>query len=339
MPNFTLKELAEKIGAQVRGDNEAVVSSIGTLSGATKGQISFLANSKYRSHLSETNATAVIVSPEDAEFCPNNALIMQNAYVGFALAAQLLDTTPQCAVNIAPSAVISSDASLGMNVAIGANAVVESGADIGDNVQIGPGCFVGKNATIGANSKLWANVSVYHNCVIGADCLIQSGAVIGSDGFGYANDAGNWIKIPQLGRAVLGDKVEIGANSTIDRGALEDTVIEHGVIIDNLVQIAHNVVVGAYSAIAACSVIAGSTTMGKYCVVAGMVGINGHISITDKVTFTGFCMVTKNITEPGVYSSGVPATTNKEWRKNMIGLRNIGDLTQRVKAIEKKLEG
>ena len=338
MSNFTLKELAEKIGAEVRGNGEDVVSSIGTLSGATKGQISFLANSKYRSQLSETNATAVIVTPEDAEFCPCNALIMKNSYVGFALAAQILDTTPACASDISPSAVISSEANIGQNVAVGANAVIEAGATLADNVQVGPGCFIGKNASIGANTKLWANVSVYHNCVVGADCLIQSGAVIGSDGFGYANDAGNWIKIPQLGRAVLQDRVEIGANSTIDRGALEDTIIETGVIIDNLVQIAHNVVVGAYTAIAACSVIAGSTTIGRYCVIAGMVGINGHITVTDKVTLTGFCMVTKSISESGVYSSGIPATTNKEWRKNMVALRNIGEMSKRVKALEKKIQ-
>lgn len=336
MSSFTLAELAVEIGAELHGKGDITVHSIGTLSGATAGQISFLSNPKYRSQLEDTNASAVIISPDDAQWCTTNALVMKNAYLGFALAAQLLDQTPDAASEIATTANISSSAVLGSNVRVGHNAVIEDGANIGDDVQIGPGCFIGKNATIGAGSKLWANATVYHDCVLGKNCLLQSGAVIGSDGFGYANDAGQWIKIPQCGRAILGDRVEIGANSCIDRGALGDTILEDGVIIDNLCQIAHNVEIGANTAMAACSVVAGSTVIGKYCVIAGQVGINGHISICDKVTFTGFAMVTKSINEPGVYSSGVPATTNREWRKNMVGLRNIDSLSKRVKQLEQK---
>lgn len=338
MSSITLAELAKQIGAELRGQGDITVSSIGTLLDATVGQITFLSNPKYRSQLSETNASAVIINEDDAQWCKTNALIMKNSYLGYALAARLLDETPDSASDICSSAKIASTAKLGNNVRVAANAVIEDGAVIGDDVQIGPGSFVGKNAKIGSGCKFWANVTVYHECILGKNCLLQSGSVIGSDGFGYANDAGNWIKIPQVGKAILGDNVEIGANSCIDRGALGDTILGNGVIIDNLVQIAHNVEIGDNTAMAACAVVAGSTVIGKYCVIAGQVGINGHISITDKVTFTGFAMVTKSITESGVYSSGVPATTNREWRKNMVGLRNIDSLSKRVKALEKQLK-
>lgn len=335
MLSYTLAELAEIIGAEVRGDATVSVSSIGTLAAATEGQISFLANAKYRSQLSETKASAVILSDEDVKYCQTNALVMKNAYLGFAKVAQALDTTPDSAENIHESAVIAADVKLADNVSVGANAVIETGVELGADVQIGAGCFIGKGARIGKGTKLWANVTVYHDCVIGEDCLIQSSAVIGSDGFGYANDAGKWVKIPQLGRAILGDRVEIGANSCIDRGALEDTVLHDGVIIDNLCQIAHNVEIGENTAVAGCTVIAGSTTIGKHCIIAGMVGINGHISIADGVTLTGFSMVTKAIKESGVYSSGIPAIPNKDWRKSMVGLRNLEKLSQRVKELEK----
>jgi UDP-3-O-[3-hydroxymyristoyl] glucosamine N-acyltransferase len=260
---------------------------------------------------------------------------MNNPYVGFAKAAQLLDTTPKPAHEISPHAIIGEDVELGENVKIGANAVIESGVKLGDNVVIGPGCFVGKGAQLGANTKLWANVTIYHAVIIGTDCLVQANTVIGSDGFGYANDNGQWLKIPQLGSVIIGNRVEIGASTTIDRGALDNTILADGVIIDNQCQIAHNVEIGENTAMAACSVIAGSTVIGKNCSMAGLVGVNGHISICDNVVFTGMSMVTKSISEPGVYSSGIPASANREWRKNMVALRNITSLNQRVKALEK----
>lgn len=338
MSSYTLAELAEKLGAELKGDGNIRIDSVGTLAEAREGQISFLSNPKYVSQLAETKASAVLVNADALAMCKTNALVMKNPYLGFALVVQALDTTPDPASGIAASASISDSASLGKNVQIGANAVVEDEAVIGDDVQIGPGCFVGKRAKIGSGTKLWSNVNIYHACELGENCLIQAGAVIGSDGFGYANDAGSWVKIPQLGRAILGNRVEIGANTCIDRGALGDTILSDGVIIDNLCQIAHNVEIGENTAMAACSVIAGSTTVGRNCSFAGMVGINGHISICDQVVITGFGMITKSITESGVYSSGVPATTNKEWRKNMVGLRNIGDMSKRLKALEKRLK-
>lgn len=340
MAGIGLQALANKIGAELvlTGEQtaETLVHSVATLQDAGKGQIAFLANTKYRGQLAHTTAEAVIVQHADLEHCPCAALVMDNPYLGYAYTAQLLDSTPRVAEDIAPSAVVAADVQLGKGVVIGANAVIESGVILADGVQVGAGCFIGQNVKIGQNSKLWANVTVYHRVQIGENCLFQSGAVIGSDGFGYANDKGKWVRIPQLGSVVVGNNVEVGASTTIDRGALGDTVLEDGVILDNQIQIAHNVVLGSNTAVAACSVVAGSTTIGKNCTLAGLVGINGHIEICDGVVLTGRAMVTNNIREPGVYSSGMPAVSNKEWRKNAVTIRNLNSLNKRVKELEKK---
>ncbi|MCL6408234.1 UDP-3-O-(3-hydroxymyristoyl)glucosamine N-acyltransferase, partial [Dickeya dadantii] len=274
----------------------------------------------------------------DLPYCQVAALVVKNPYLTYAHMAQLLDTTPQPATDIAPSAVIASDATLGQQVSIGANAVIESGAQLGDGVVIGPGCFVGKNARIGAGTRLWANVTIYHRVELGEHCLIQSGTVIGSDGFGYANDRGNWVKIPQLGTVRIGDQVEIGASTTIDRGALDDTVIGNGVIIDNQCQIAHNVVIGDNTAVAGGVIMAGSLKIGRYCMIGGASVINGHMEICDKVTVTGMGMVMRPITEPGVYSSGIPLQPNKVWRKTAALVMNIDEISKRLKAVERKVD-
>jgi len=336
--SYTLKQLAEKIGAEVHGDENHLIDSLATLLTAKPQQIAFLANKKYNQQLSQTKAGAVIIASQSLNDCNTNALVMDNPYLGYALTAQLLDTTPLPATNIHPSAQISNDVALGENVTIGANAVIEQGAMIADNVSIGAGCFIGEQVKIGSHTKLWANVSVYHRVEIGDDCLIQANTVIGSDGFGYANDQGTWLKIPQLGRVIIGNNVEIGASTTIDRGALEDTLIKDGVILDNQIQIAHNVVIGENTAMAACSVIAGSTTIGKNCVIAGLVGINGHIEVGDGCVFTGMSMVTKNIDESGVYSSGMPCQTNKEWNKNNARIRKLESILKRMKSAEQDIE-
>ena len=263
---------------------------------------------------------------------------MKNPYMGYAIVSQLLDNTPATAKEVHASAVIAQGVTLGENVNIGANTVIESGVVISDNVSIGAGCFIGEQARIGANTSLWSNVSIYHRVEIGQNCLVQANTVIGCDGFGYANDNGQWLKIPQLGTVIIGDNVEIGASTTIDRGALENTIISNGVILDNQIQIAHNVVIGENTAMAACSVIAGSSVVGKNCSISGLVGINGHIEITDGCVFTGRSMVTKSITEPGVYSSGTPVVTNKEWNKNNARIRRLDRLTKRVITLEKTLE-
>lgn len=336
---ISLIQLAQSIGAELHlagtDTQDTLISGLSTLIKAGNGQLSFLSNKKYRSQLQLTMAQAVILHPDELSHCPCSALVMSNPYVGFAKAAQLLDTTPEPAHEISPHAVIGENVTFGKDVKIGANTVIESGVILGDNVIIGAGCFIGKSAQLGANTKLWANVTIYHDVIMGTDCLVQSNTVIGSDGFGYANENGRWIKIPQLGSVVIGNRVEIGASTTIDRGALDNTILADGVIIDNQCQIAHNVEIGENTAMAACSVIAGSSVIGKNCSMAGLVGINGHINICDNVIFTGMSMVTKSISEPGVYSSGIPAEANRDWRKNMVALRNITSLNQRVKTLEK----
>ena len=339
MIQFTLSELAERLDAQLIGDAACGIVSIATLENAGAGQLSFLSNAKYRKFLSESAASAVLITADDAPFvAPGaNALIVKDPYVAFARVAQLLDTTPKAATGIHPSAVIADSAVIGANVAIGANAVISENVVLGDDVQIGAGCFIGEQAKIGAGSRLWANVTLYHGVAIGLRNIIHSGAVIGADGFGFANERGNWIKIPQTGIVIIGDDCEIGANTSIDRGAIEHTVIGNNVIIDNQCQIAHNVRIGDHTAMAGCTVVAGSTKIGRYCIIGGATVINGHIEICDGANITGMAMVMKPITEKGVYSSGLPATTNQEWRKNTAKLRQIDQLYQRVKQLESQL--
>jgi len=343
---YTLSDIAKHIDAKLvvfdteKFSKNSTVNSLATLANAKLGQVAFLANKKYISQLGATQASAVIISQDMLAQCPVNALVMDNPYKGYALLANLLDTTPKVADGVHVSAVIANNVKLGKNVSIGANSVVESGVNLDDNVSIGAGCFIGKNASIGKGTSLWSNISIYHDVTIGENCLIQANTVIGSDGFGYApvNEQYKWHKIPQLGRVIIGNRVEIGASTTIDRGALEDTIIKDGVILDNQIQIAHNVVIGENTAMAACSVIAGSTVIGKNCTIAGLVGINGHINITDNCVFTGMSMVTKNISTAGVYSSGMPVAPNKEWNKTNARVKRLDNLTKRVKELEKLLE-
>ncbi|MBN3265754.1 UDP-3-O-(3-hydroxymyristoyl)glucosamine N-acyltransferase [Pectobacterium brasiliense] len=338
MYSIRLDALAQQLDAQLHGDGDIVITGVASMHSAKTGQITFLSDSRYREQLAGTQASAVVLTEADLPYCQVAALVVKNPYLTYARMAQLLDTTPQPATDIAPSAVIAPDATLGQNVSIGANAVIESGAQLGDGVVIGPGCFIGKDARIGAGTRLWANITIYHRVELGEHCLIQSGTVIGSDGFGYANDRGNWVKIPQLGTVRIGDRVEIGASTTIDRGALDDTVIGNGVIIDNQCQIAHNVVIGDNTAVAGGVIMAGSLKIGRYCMIGGASVINGHMEICDKVTVTGMGMVMRPITEPGVYSSGIPLQPNKVWRKTAALVMNIDEISKRLKAVERKVD-
>lgn len=338
MAGMTLADIAAKLGAELRGDGTVVIESVAGMATAGEGQITFLSSSKYRKQLAECQAAAVMLKEADAEGFEGNALLMADPYLGYAKVAQLLDTTPAAASDIAPSAYVDPTAQLGENVSIGHNAVIEAGARIGANAQIGAGCFIGKNAQIGAGTKLWANVTIYHNVVLGEQCLVQSSTVIGADGFGYANDKGEWVKIPQLGSVRIGNRVEIGACTTIDRGALDDTIIEDNVIIDNQMQIAHNVQIGYGTAMAGGTIVAGSTKIGKYCIIGGASVLNGHIEIADGVTITGMGMVMRSIEEKGMYSSGIPLQPNKEWRKTAARTMKIDEMNKRLKAVEKQLE-
>lgn len=334
MNTFSLDQLVEKLGGAVQGDGSVKIQSIATLKNAQPGQITFLTNSKYKAQLSDTQASAVIVNEQDAEDCPVTAWIHPNPYVAYAKLAQVLDTTPKPSQGVAPSAFVHPSAQLGNGVTVGPNAVVEAEAMIGDGTSIGAGAVVGQGVKIGEDCKIWANVSLYHRVQIGARCILHAGAVIGSDGFGFANEGGQWVKIPQTGSVIVGDDTEIGANTTVDRGALDDTVIGSNVIIDNQCQIAHNAIIGDHSAIAGCTVIAGSANIGHHCIIGGASAVNGHLTIAPGTNITGFSMVTKAIDEPGLYSSGMPATTNKEWRRSIARLRQLDSLSKKIKSLE-----
>ncbi len=332
--SYSLQELINHIGGEIQGDPNAMITSMGTLENATSGQMSFLTNSKYKNAMAETNATAVILKEADAEFCKVNKVIHPDPYVAFAKAAQLLDSTPVPADGISAQASIHPSAKIGKGASIAAGVVIEKDVKIGDNARIGPNTVIGEGAELGDELNLRANVTIYHRVIAGDRVSIHSGTIVGSDGFGYANDKGVWVKIPQSGTVIIGDDCEIGANTCIDRGALDNTIIGNDVIIDNLVQIAHNVTVGDHSCICGGTGIAGSSNIGKYVVIAGTCVVNGHIDICDKVQITGFSMVTKSITQPGVYSSGMPVQSNRDWQKNTVRLRQIGKLVERVKTLE-----
>ena len=332
--SFTLQELVDHIGGELIGDGTDPIHSMGTLEGAKAGQLSFLSNSKYKGALKKTQATAVILKEADAEFCSVAKIVHGDPYVAFAKAAQLLDSTPVPDVAISPLASIHKSAVIGDNASIAPGVVIGKDVVIGDNAKIGPNTTIAEGCQIGDNLNLRANVTLYHRLIIGNNVSIHSGTVIGSDGFGYANDKGVWVKIPQTGSVVIGNDTEIGSNTSIDRGALDNTFIGNDVIIDNLVQIAHNVNIGDHSCICGSTGIAGSTTIGKYVVIAGSCGINGHIDICDQVQVTGFSMVTKSITQPGVYSSGMPVLPSRDWQRNTVRLRQIDKLVDRVKALE-----
>jgi len=310
---------------------------VATLQHADITQISFLTNPSYRKQLASTKAGAVIMSAADAEDCPTNAIVSQNPYAAYAKIAALLSPEEKYNAGIDPAAHIATDVIISKTASIAAGVVIESGVALADFVRIGPGCVLQKNVKIGAHSILTANVTVAHECEIGERNIIHPGVVIGADGFGQAMDNGNWIKVPQLGRVVIGDDVEIGANTTIDRGAIENTIIEDNVKLDNQIQVAHNVKIGAHTAIAGCTAIAGSTTIGKHCRIAGMVGIVGHLQIADNVTVTAKSLVSGSIKKAGVYSAGTPLEPNQQWRKNTIRFKHLDEMAKRLKALEKQL--
>ena len=338
MKTVTLKELGQLLGASIKGDETLVITSVATLEDAASDQLSFLANSKYRAQLESSQAGAVLLSEKDAEDYAGNALVLKDPYVGFARVAQLLDTTPKVAAGIHPSAQIDPSAQIGENVSIAANVVIDANVIIGNDVLIGAGSVVGEQSIIGSGTCLKANVTFYYDVIVGQGCIFHSGCIIGSDGFGYANERGNWIKIPQTGGVRIGDNVEIGANTTIDRGALSHTKIDDGVIIDNQVQIAHNCEIGQNTAIAGATFIAGSTIIGKYCIFGGGCGVSGHLKIIDGTHVSGSTNITNEIRKPGLYSSATIAMDNKVWRRNTVRFRHLDELFNRVKKIEKKIQ-
>lgn len=334
----TLADVAKKIGAKlVASDEQLIVTGIGTLEDSSAEQVTFLANPSYRKLLATTKAAAVIIHPDMLDECTVAALVMNNPYVGFAKLSQIFDNLPPQNPGVHSTAVVADSAVLAEGVSIAANAVIGKHVHIGENSRIGPGAVVGDHTVIGARALLHANVVFYHDIVVGDDCIFHSGCVIGADGFGFAPDGGKWHKIAQIGGVQIGHRVEVGANTTIDRGALDNTKIGNDVKLDNQVMIAHNVVIGDGCAIAGTAGIAGSTTLGKNCTVAGGVGIVGHIEITDGVHITGMTLVSKSVKEPGVYSSGTAIMPAAEWRKSAARFRQLDDMARRLKQLEKNL--
>lgn len=338
MADMTLQALADVTGSTIRGDASYQVKGLATLRSAQAEHISFLANEKYRSQVAASDAGVVIMRPEDDDGTARHALLNSNPYLTYARVAQLLDTTPRMAAQIHPTAVVADDVVVGRNVAIGPYAVLEPGVRIADGVQIGAHCYLGQGVTLGENCRLWPNVTLYHGVRAGEGCTFHSGSVIGGDGFGWATENGKWVKIPQLGAVVIGNHVDIGAGTTIDRGALDDTVIEDNCIIDNQVQIGHNVVLGQGTAIAGQAGIAGSTEIGKGCLIGGQAGLAGHLRIADGVHLHGQAMVTKSISQAGVYASGNPVVAQGEWARVGVRYKQLPDLFKRVKALESKFK-
>lgn len=336
---YLLAELAALLDAELIGDPQQEISALATLQTATAKDLTFIANPAYKKYLSTTHAGAVIIHPDLIDEFSGNKLVVKKPYVTYAKVTRYFDSHRPSFAGIHPTAVIGKNCTLGNNVSIGPNSVLGDGVVLGDDVVIGAGCYIGEDSIVGRGTQLAANVSIYHGVSIGSDCRIHSGAVIGADGFGFAPDAGEWIKIHQLGGVVIGNKVEIGACTCIDRGALDDTCIADGVIIDNQVQIAHNVSIGKGTAIAAQTGIAGTTSIGEYCTIAGAVGIVGHLSITDKVHITAMSLVTGSITESGSYSSGTALGPTKEWRKNAARFRQLDKLATRLIKLDRNSGG
>ncbi|MGH8435454.1 MAG: UDP-3-O-(3-hydroxymyristoyl)glucosamine N-acyltransferase [Pseudomonas sp.] len=334
---FTLGQLAERLGATLRGAADKAISGLATLHEAGPDQLSFLANPQYRKYLAETRAGAVLLTSSDAESYSGAALVVANPYLAYAQLSHLFDPKPKAVAGVHPSAVIAADALVDASASVGAYAVVESGAQIGAGVTVGAHCFIGARTVLGEGGWLAPRVTLYHDVRIGKRVVIQSGAVIGGEGFGFANEKGVWQKIAQIGRVTVGDDVEIGSNTTIDRGALADTVIGNGVKLDNQIMIAHNVQVGDHTAMAACVGISGSTKIGKHCMLAGGVGLVGHIEICDGVFVTGMTMVTRSITEPGAYSSGTAMQPAADWKKSAARFRQLDDMARRLQSLEKRL--
>ena len=333
---YTLAQIAARLGGRVLGDAEVEIAQVATLEQAGSDEISFLANSKYRGKLSETRAGAVILSDADADATGLPRIVSSNPYAYFAKVSVLLNPLPKAVPGTHPAAIVGQGAQIDLTASIGAQSVIGQGVVIGAQSVIGEGCFIGDNVTIGAGVRLYPRVVVYHDCVLGDNLIAHSGAVIGADGFGFAMEEGRWIKIPQIGRVVIGNDVEIGANTTIDRGALDDTVIGDGVKLDNQIQIAHNVKIGAHTAIAGCVGIAGSTTIGKRCQIGGSAGILGHLEIADDVMIASFTLIGKSIHEAGSYAAIYPFGKTEDWRRNAVHLRHLDEMKRRIKRLEQQ---
>jgi UDP-3-O-[3-hydroxymyristoyl] glucosamine N-acyltransferase len=336
--SYSLREISERFGGEIFGDPDIRVREVATLENAGPDAVAFLANPRYREQLASTRAAAVIlgVAMRDATSLPR--VVCADPYAYFAHVSGLLNPARQAQPGNHPSAVIDASAVVAKDAEVDALAVIGGNTKIGARSLIGAGCVIGGNVSIGEDVRLYPNVTIYDGCVIGNRVILHSGTVIGADGFGIAMSEGRWLKVPQIGRVVIGDDVEVGANTTIDRGAIDDTVIEEGVKLDNLIQIAHNVHIGAHTAIAACAGVAGSAKIGRYCRIGGASGIAGHVTIADHVEISTHTLITKTIKQSGTYSGAYPFDANREWRRNAAQLRHLDELADRIRALEQQLK-
>jgi len=336
---LTLAQICSRLGGRVVGDASTLIRQVGTLEHAGAEQISFLANPRYKAKLEATRAAAVVLAAEAESLTSRPRIVCDNPYAYFARVSQLLNPAGVPQPGIDAAARIAPGTEIAPSARVDAGATVEEGVQLGERVWIGAGCHIGRGTRIGDDSRLYPSVVVYHGCRIGARAVVHSGAVIGADGFGIALDAGRWIKIPQIGGVVIGDDVEIGANTTIDRGAIEDTVIEDGVKLDNQIQIGHNVRIGAHTAIAGCVGVAGSTRIGRHCAIGGAAMFVGHLSIADGVTISACTVVSHSIREPGTYTGFFPIDDNASWARNAVYIRRLAELSDRVRELEKRIRG
>jgi len=331
----SLGELAVRFGCELRGDPDTQVDSIASLASAHAGSVTFLANAKLREQLTGTKATVVVLDAKSVDACPVAALVATNPHATFARIAAELYPRPSAPAGVHPSALVASDATVDPTAHVGPFVVIGAKAVIGARAFIGAHSIIEEGVVIGEDARLVARVVLCHHVQVGARAVLQPGAVVGADGFGFANDSGRWLAVPQVGTVILGPDVEIGCNTTIDRGAIGDTVLEEGVKLDNQIQIGHNCHIGAHTAMAACVGLSGSVTVGKRCMIGGMAGIVGHLSICDDVAVTGLTMVSHSITRPGVYSGGIPAEDARTWRRIVGRLKRIDSMANRLAALER----
>jgi len=337
MREYTLAEIAEALGGRIAGNPDTRIRQVGTLEQGGEGQIAFFANPRYRSRLTETRASAVILSAEEESATQRPRIVCDAPYAYFARVSRFLNPVPDFRPGIAPGAEVAPGAKVSPAARIDAGARIADGVVIAENVWVGDGCSIGPDVMIKADARLFPHVVIYAGCEIGARTLLHSGVVIGADGFGIARDGEKWIKIPQIGRVRIGDDVEIGANTTIDRGAIEDTVIEEGVKLDNQIQIGHNVRVGAHTAMAGCVAVAGSADIGRRCTIGAAAVILGHLRIVDDVNVSAGTVISRSVLQPGTYTGMFPFDDNAAWARNAAWIRHLRELADRVRALEKQL--
>jgi UDP-3-O-[3-hydroxymyristoyl] glucosamine N-acyltransferase len=335
--NYVLSDIVDALGGRIIGDSTTIISRVSSLQNANSGDICFINDAKYLKALSTSKASAFVLREKDTELTSLPRIIVENPYAYFAKVSAFLNPPTEHLLGIAPSAVVDASATVPESCSIAALAVIGTNVVLGNNVVIGSGCVIESDVQIADNTRLEPHVTIKHNCVIGKNCHIFSGAVIGSDGFGYAEEAGQWLKIPQVGRVIIHNYVDIGANTTVDRGALDDTIIEEGVKLDNLIQIGHNCVIGAHTVIAGCTGIAGSAKIGKHCKIGGAAMILGHLEIADHVTISPGSMITRSLTTADTYTALMPFQTHKAWLNTAAKIRHLDDLSDKIKQLEKAL--